>query len=150
VIDNDSLALQRLIECLCPFGPTRILAQVVLIDSVWIPDAGTPSPRTAWTIASTRAFADDSAGADVEAKRVTDNESDATSGVIITDPWPSTVSVSGVDVSASAAGAKPSEISATTAAVRAYTGNPFDRAGRVRNLYAGTRPPSREDDSQAR
>ena len=100
VIDNDSLAVQRLIRCLCPFGPTRILAQLVLIDSVWIPDAGTPTPRTAWTIAPTRRFAADSAGADVAAKRVTDSESDATFGVSITDPWPATVSVAGVEVSA--------------------------------------------------
>src|ERR1700748_791320 len=87
VIDSDSLARQRRTRCLCPFGPTRIVPQVVLIDSVWIPDAGTPKPRTAWTIALTRRLAADNAGADVAAKRVTDSDSDATSGVTITDPW---------------------------------------------------------------
>src|ERR1700759_640009 len=74
VIDNDSLAAQRLIRCLCPFGPTRIRQQVVLIDSVWIPDAAPPTPRTAWTIAATRRFAAESAGGEVAAKRVTDSE----------------------------------------------------------------------------
>src|ERR1700689_3693633 len=81
----------------------------------------------ACTIASTVRFAADKAGVDVGAERVTDTDSDAWSGVIITDPWPSTLSVCGVDVAASAAGAKLSQMMTTPAAVRACTTTPFDR-----------------------
>jgi hypothetical protein len=52
VIDNDSPAVQRLMKCRWPRGPTRIRPQFALIDSVWIPDAGRPAPRTAPTIVS--------------------------------------------------------------------------------------------------
>jgi hypothetical protein len=111
---------------------------LVSIDPVWIADAGTPTPRTARTIASTVRFAADKAGADLEAERVTDTDSDARSGVIITDPWPSTLSVSGVDGDASAAGAKLSQIRTTPAAVRACTETPFDRLTTSPKQYART------------
>src|ERR1700722_14661676 len=62
VIDIDSLAVPRRISRLWGLGPTRILPQLVSTDSVWIPDAGTPAPRTAPTIAATRRFVADSAG----------------------------------------------------------------------------------------
>ncbi len=135
VIDRDSLAAQRLIRCLGPFGPTRIPLQLVLIDSVRIPDAGTPRPRTASTMAFRRRFAADSAAADVGAERVSDSDRDATSGITITDPWPFTVSAPDVDASSSAAGAKLSDIRATTAAIRACAGNPLDQLTEPRELY---------------
>ena len=44
VIDSDSLAVQRLISRLWCLGPTRILPQLVLTDSVWIPEAWSIRP----------------------------------------------------------------------------------------------------------
>src|ERR1700735_3046152 len=97
----------------------------------------------ACTIASTVRFAADKAGVDVGAERVTDTDSDAWSGVIITEPWPSTVSVCGVGVAASAAGATLSQMRTTPAAVRTYTENSLRSARRLPS-YACPRPPSRD------
>src|SRR5450755_886689 len=85
------------------------------MELVWIPAFGTPAARMAATIAPTRRFAADSATADLAADRATDTDNDATSGVTITDPGPSTLSVDGEVASAAAADAKISDKTATTA-----------------------------------
>jgi hypothetical protein len=94
------------------------------MEFVWIPAFGTPSARMAATIAPTVRFAADSATADVAADRATDTDNDATSGVTITDPDPSTVSVDGEVASAPAADAKISDKTATRAGIRTGIGLP--------------------------
>jgi hypothetical protein len=88
------------------------------MEFVWIPAFGTPAARMAVTIAPTLVFAADSATADLAADRDTDTDNDATSGVTITDPDPSTLSDDGEAVSATAADAKISDKTATTATIR--------------------------------
>jgi len=94
------------------------------MESVWIPTAGTPAARTAETIAATLRFAADSAAEDLAADRATDNDNDATFGVTITDPDPSTLRVDGVLASAAAADGTISDRAATAAAIRTGIGTP--------------------------
>src|SRR5450432_602182 len=88
------------------------------MEFVWIPAFGTPAARMAATIAPTLRLAADSATADLVADRATETDNDATSGVTITDPDPSTLSVNGEVGSGTAADAKISDKPAATAEIR--------------------------------
>src|SRR5450755_3851677 len=105
------------------------------MEFVWIPAFGTPAARMAATIAPTLRFAADSATADLAADRATDTDNDATSGVTITDPDPSTLSVDGEVASAAAADAQISDKTATTTAIRTGIEPPQSTAEHCK-LYA--------------